>query len=115
MPPDVVARVCEIPWTFRRDPDATVRSLLEASGYERFRDKVTPEALQAHLRSRPELAEAWARYSEDKRVESGWYLEGLVVGYYQPGQGMVRRERHPDPVQACAAFILKELDGMLGL
>lgn len=109
-----MTRVCEIPWTFRRDPDATLRSLLEASGYERFRDKLTSEALQDCLRSRPELAEAWVRYSEDKKIASGWYLEGLMVGYYQPGQGMVKKERYPDPLQACAAFIRKELDGMLG-
>ena len=114
MSQDVVAKVCAIPAVFRKDPDTTLRSLMEASGYEHAREKVTVAELQRHLSSHPELVEAWQRYSEDKRVESGWYLEGLVVGYYEPGKGMGRKERHPDAAGACAAFVKKEMEAMAG-
>ncbi len=111
---ETVAKVCAIPVAFRRDPDATLRSLLEASGYERFRDQVTVAELQRCLATHPDLLEAWLAYSEGKQVKTGWYLEGLVVGYYQAGQGMMSRERFPDPARACAEFVKKEMDSLLG-
>ena len=111
---DTVARICAIPVAFRKDPDTTIRSLLEASGYERSRDAVTADALQGYLSAHPELVEAWLAYSEAKKVESGWYLEGLVVGYYEPGKGMGRKQRYPEAAQACAEFVKKEIDALLG-
>ena len=110
---ETIARVCAIPVAFRRDPDATIRRLLEESEYERFQDQVTPALLQQHLSLHPELVEAWIRYSEGKKVETGWYLEGLAVGYYVPGIGMGRKQRYPDPAQACAEFIKKEMEALM--
>ena len=117
MLPDVIAKVCAIPSDFRRN-DATIRSLAEASGYEPARDAVTVETLQTHLKAHPDQVEAWLAYSEDKRVESGWYLEtrparGFVLGYYQSGKGMGRQEHFPDAARACAEFIKKEMDSLL--
>ena len=107
---EVVARVCSIPVVFRTEPDETVRSLFEKSCYERFQKEVSVAAIQGYLATHQALVEAWIRYSEEKRTSSGWYLEGLVVGYYEPGKGMVMRDRFPDPARACAEFIKKEME-----
>ncbi len=112
--PEAVAKLCSIPADFRRDPDATVRSLLEASGYERFRNKVTVAELQKYLSLHPELVEAWMAYSEGRQVQTGWCLDGLIVGFYLPGQGMMKQERFPEQTQACAEFIQREMDTLLG-
>lgn len=107
--------------------DTTPTSVLADLDYLRCQARVTEAVLQQALRKAPELMEAWAGWSADKRTSSGWYLkqesdqtnqtkERFVVGFLDarspgpPSHTQVRS--YNDPVEAFAAFIKHELDSI---
>jgi hypothetical protein len=89
--------------TWRRLP-------LAISGYTPDVTPLTRDVLLAVLRIEPNLVEAWLTHSVDKRTSSGWYFStdhtSSVVGFYPDGP----RSTFADPIEACAEFILREVD-----
>jgi hypothetical protein len=59
--------ICRIPLELQRT-GASVRDAVRASGYAALRGGFSPRELADYLRQHPELVEAWAAYSEDKRA-----------------------------------------------
>jgi hypothetical protein len=88
---------------------------VDESGYREARPMLTREDLSAHLARHPKLVLDWLRYSEDKRTSGGWYLihpaSGWVVGRLG-GSEQEREIRFGSGPDACAEFILRELDGV---
>ena len=105
--PTPVEAVCRIPASFYGG-NKSFTQLVRESGIAEAGGS-TVDALASVLRAEPGLIDGWLRWSENKRVSSGWYfmLNGgaCVVGYYPNGE----RLRFDDAALACAKFILREV------
>ena len=106
----ITVAVCRLPTVFRSMGDRSMADLLAISGYTPGLTPLTRGGLVAVLRGEPTLVEAWLTHSVDKRTPSGWYFSSenasFVVGFYPGGP----RTAFSDPVEACAEFILQEID-----
>ena len=107
---DIAIDVCRMPLDFQSG-DQPPSELLRRSGYLTGRSGLTVETLVDCLSGHPDMVQAWTNWSRDKRADKGWYLEGLVVGYYEGG---VRHTpmTFDDRVRACAEFVLREVESI---
>ena len=107
-----IAKICGIELDVESsDRDASLRTGISDSGYPKVRPGLTDEVLVHYLRSRPELVTHWLRYSGSKRTTSGWHL--LDDGDHWTVTRLLPRrsgEHYGSLRQACAHFILAELD-----
>jgi len=107
-------QIIELPATLKSDPsDKSAYSVLREIGYFQFFEKIDKAAISDALRKRPECIKLWIQWSQDKRTNSGWYLEmddngDYVVGHF-PDNGL-GRSTYPDPIAAAAEFIKLEIE-----
>jgi hypothetical protein len=96
-----------------------LRSLVSATGYERHRKTISVDEIRQALAERPELADEWIDYSADRRVTQGWYYRPVSTGEFEVGYAGVATEGREhvfgDKLQACAEFVIRELDDILRL
>jgi hypothetical protein len=111
---DQLDAICRIPEALAR---RSLRDLVVETGYQDLRREVTRDDLAAHLARHPHLVLEWLRYSEGKRTSGGWYLlhpsAGWLVGRLA-GPDQERELRFRTGPEACAEFILRELDSVAG-
>lgn len=108
----IISEICLLPRNFKLQ-NKSIQELLETSGFFDKPDKVFKEALVEFLKKHPDLIGEWESYSSDKRSSPSWYLQrensGWVVGYSStPSQE--QKYNFQDPSDACAEFILRELN-----
>jgi hypothetical protein len=112
--PDRLDPICRIPEAL---PRRSLRDLIDETGYRDLRSALNRDDVAAHLVRHPTLVLEWLRYSENKRTSGGWYLmhpsSGWVVGRLA-GPEHERELRFGSGPEACAEFILRELDGVAG-
>lgn len=93
---------------FFRSGDSSLSRLLRRAGVVDEADLPSRAAVESVLIAHPDLVDVWLRWSQDKRVSSGWYFSqttgGFVVGYYPDGPELSFQDR----VVACAEFVLRE-------
>jgi hypothetical protein len=92
-------------------------SLLEATGYFGFHNQISEPDIRAALGRCPQCVEEWMQYSEDKRTMSGWYVahndEGCYeIGYLTERGDLQQRLVYKENVDACAAFVKRELENI---
>ncbi len=106
--------ICRIPEALGR---RSLLDLVAETGYRDLRPTLSPADLADHLARHPGLVLEWLRYSQDKRVPGGWYLlrpsAEWVVGRLG-GPEHERELRFRSGPEACAEFILRELDSVAG-
>lgn len=111
---DELESICTLP---RAVPRASLRNAVSATGYRELRPLLTRDAIAGFLSRHPGLVREWLRYSEDKRTSGGWYLlhptSGWIVGRLA-GPEEERELRFGSGAEACAEFILRELDSVVG-
>ena len=111
---DQLDAICRIPEALARRP---LRDLVAATRYRDLRPTLSRQDVADHLVRHPKLVLEWLRYSEDKRTPGGWYLlhptTGWVVGRLA-GPDEERELRFGSGPEACAEFILRELDSAAG-
>ena len=90
----------------------SMRDLLAGLDYAQLRRSIDRCALAAFLEGRPEVIEAWQSYSSDKRTTGGFYFvaETSAIGGCDVGHGRVDPLHYGSAAEACAVFILQELD-----
>jgi hypothetical protein len=111
---DVVASVCHIPIEFHERGDVSVVTLLIDSGYPELRASIGVTHIQRYLQAHPDILDAWATYSEDKRCE-GWYFvdDRCAIGADSSCVGTPREQVFGERSEACASFIKHELDSII--
>jgi len=112
---EIARRVYYIPSEFHRRGDVSVVALVEESGYDNTNTSSLRQAIEQQLRARPALIEDWLGYSADKRTSRGWYFQDdpvPIVAYFESGVGRSREQRFTDRAQACAEFIMRELESI---
>jgi hypothetical protein len=114
IPSDQLDPICRIPEAL---PRRSLRDLVDETGYRELRPTLSRETVAGHLARHPGLVSEWLRYSEDKRTSGGWYLlhpgSGWLVGRLA-GPEKERELRFGSGPEACAEFILRELDSVAG-
>jgi hypothetical protein len=96
-----------------KSADASIYSLLKASGYFELHKQINKEEIYYMLVDHPGCIGQWLTWSESKRTASGWYIRkgengNYFVGHHPRGD-MTEREYH-DVSEACAAFIKAEIE-----
>jgi hypothetical protein len=113
-PADRLDRICRIPQALER---RSLRDLVAETGYKDLRASLTRGDVADHLARHPALVLDWLHYSQDKRTSGGWYLlhppSEWVVGRLG-GPEHDRELRFRSGPEACAEFILRELDSVAG-
>jgi hypothetical protein len=92
-------------------------SLLKATGYFEHYDQISETDIRAALIQRPGCVQEWLQQSEDKRTSAGWYVmqndEGCYeVGYVTERGELEQRVAYADRLDACAAFVKREIEGI---
>ena len=109
---DRLDAICRIPQALATSK-RSLRDVVSDSGYRGLRPELTRENLTAHLARHPKVVLDWLRYSANKRSAGGWYLmhpeAAWVVGRLG-GSEQERDLRFGSGPEACAEFILRELD-----
>lgn len=104
---------------FYREENVTFAYLLIESGYPTMHDQISQAEIAEGLSQHLECVEPWLRWSEDKRSSSGWYLRETDRSRYAVGRMSPQESTQPtvyvDRVEACAAFIKRELDDIVTL
>jgi hypothetical protein len=113
---EIVAQIATLPQRFRSLGDVSMFSLLEATNYFAFHDRISEADIGAALARYPESVEAWIQYSEDKRT-SGWYIvqhdtDGYEVGYAAANGDRSEQVCCDNRIKACASFIKHELENI---
>ena len=113
IPSERLDRICRIPEALSR---RSLRDLVDEVGYRELRPMLDRQDLTAYLAGHPRLVLDWLRYSQGKRTSGGWYLmhpssSGWVVGRLA-GAEAEREIRFGSGPEACAEFILRELDSV---
>lgn len=113
---DVAAEIVRIPRRLSADGNISFHDLVRQSSYLMHADTITEALIREQLQSTPDAVNGWLSYSEDRRVTSGWYFRAtpddqFEVGYYGRDQPNRPRLLYKDPLDACAAFIRRELQG----
>lgn len=109
----VIIEITHVPRNLHRLNSVSIYTLLKESGYFETHSLVSIGDIRAALELEPRCVEEWLVYSEDKRCDSGWYFmqtekNKYVVDYYPPGDKAYIT--YDDPLDACAAFIMKEIE-----
>ena len=111
----IVAELVILPERFHRLGNASILSLLEATGYFGLHDQISESDIRAALLRCPERTQEWMQYSGDKRTSSGWYVtqkeeDCYEVGYFTERGDRRRRVVYEKRIDACAAFIKREIE-----
>mgnify|MGYP006289584397 CR=1 FL=1 len=118
---DLLLDIIHLPRSLNSTEGESIHSLLLATGYDSVAGEITVEMLRDAVALHIECVSEWLQYSEDKRSIPGWYIKrvnstSLTVGYFSnDGEVMERRSSYDDEIEACAVFIKREIDSILGV
>ena len=112
---ELLIGIISLPQTFLSG-NTSITSLLKDLNYEERKNEVTQDDLAEVLSEQIQCIESWQQWSADKRAEQGWYLilngKKNIVGHHPALKG------HPQinftsRIDACAAFIKREIDSIV--
>jgi len=110
----IVAAVARMPVDFKEQGTLSAVELIRRSGVVENPQALSSAAVRSCLVEEPALVDAWEAWSQDKRTSTGWYFapdgSRYVVGFY-PSQ---EESTFNDPFEACSAFILHEVQELMG-
>jgi hypothetical protein len=114
---DMIVQIITLPRRFHSLGNVSMFTLLEATGYLGLYDQISEEDIRAALVLCPECVREWFQYSADKRTSSGWYLVKNDEGCYEVGDvsergGLQQRLVYNDRIDACAAFVKREIENI---
>ncbi|MFL5741037.1 MAG: hypothetical protein ACJ75B_12520 [Flavisolibacter sp.] len=108
---DLIKKIISLPKKYYTEGNSSIHSLLEQIDHFK-EEELNEEEIADALSQNPSCIVDWLRWSEDKRSSEGWYLVEengkYVLGYY-PG-GKFKQQVNTNGADACAAFILRELN-----
>ena len=114
---DLIVGIIGLPKRHQR-ANSSIYALLKYSGYFEMHDHITVESIREVLVERPDCAQDWIQYSEDKRSDSGWFIlqngADYQVGFYSRKAGITQTKNYSDRLEACATFIKNEIEDIRG-
>lgn len=112
---ECVKRICNLPLYFESLNKSAFELVIE-SGYKTFYKEISSKDIKSFLKANIDLIDKWQIWSENKRVDSGFYLdtEKMLVGKIVKSK-KESEEKFSTALDACSEFILKELAGILNI
>ncbi|MGI5975808.1 MAG: hypothetical protein ACOX7E_08730 [Paludibacter sp.] len=110
----IIKTIISIPKKLYTERNKSIYDLLKESGYFDCYESIDTKDIFNVLTQIPDNIEYWFRLSEDKRVDSGYFIEKLehdkyIVGYHQ-AHIVSNLLEYDDINEACASFISKEIE-----
>jgi hypothetical protein len=114
---NILSRICRIPEELSLPGSkASMYSIVNSIDYKNIRSSIDEETLSLFIHSHIEVVQNWIYYSEDKRTSSGWFFtaigNGWEVGRLMLDGNITAKGEYTSAANACAAFILRELDSV---
>jgi hypothetical protein len=108
----VVERISRLPADFYAGSKSMVQ-LISESGVATFPSALSVQRIRTYVTANPQIVDYWLRWSENKRVSSGWYFTpragGFAVGFHPDGEVL----NISDPHLACAEFVAREVGSVM--
>lgn len=110
---DTIKEILFIPKEFYTQRNVSIFSLLKETGYFELYNQISEAEIFDLVIQYPECIEYWLNWSENKRVNAGWYFKQnddgeYIVGYFPPKSKL--DTCYTNINEACAAFIKKEIE-----
>ena len=110
----IIHDIIFLPKKFYEYGDISMYSLLKDKGYFEIYNQISEKNIQDVLARNPECIKLWQIWSENKRSSSGWFLgknedRKYTVGYI-PAKEDLKSTEYFDVIEACAAFINREIE-----
>jgi hypothetical protein len=110
---EIVNKILDMPSKFYSEGNISIYTLLKNTGYFEMHNQIDELIIFSCLEAQKEKIDQWFDWSENKRVNTGWYLkeesEKFIVGYIKEG-GNLNGSTYSDKRKACASFINKEIE-----
>jgi hypothetical protein len=110
---EIVNKILDMPSKFYSEGNISIYTLLKNTGYFEMHNQIDELIIFSCLEAQKEKIDQWFDWSENKRVNTGWYLkeesEKFIVGYIKEG-GNLNGSTYSDKRKACASFIKKEIE-----
>jgi len=95
----------------------SIYSLLQDTGYFETHIEINENSIKEALEQHPQYVDQWLQWSEDRRVDSGWFFlqnnnQKYLVGFLDANKGTTEKMEYFDRKSACAVFIKRELESI---
>ncbi|SFC85844.1 hypothetical protein SAMN05421747_1414, partial [Parapedobacter composti] len=102
---------------YSSDNNQSIYSLLRNTGYFESHSNINENSIKEALEQHPQYVDQWLQWSEDKRVDSGWFFfiqndRKYLVGFLDADKGTTEKMEYSDRKSACAVFIKRELESI---
>ena len=112
---DIIIKIINLPHSFYNLRTVSIYSLLEDTDYFQVHDQISVNDISEELNNNPNVINDWLIWSENKRVDIGWFFQinkgQYLVGYLANGKA-TKTETYLDKIYACATFIKHEVENV---
>ena|ERR1035437_3711140 len=110
----ILNKVISLSTEFYNKRNVSIYTLLMETGYFEMYEQINETDILYELTIHPEFINKWFSWSENKRSRSGWYIKQndnstYAVGYF-PANRDIPQLLYWDIKEACAAFIIREIE-----
>ena len=118
---NVLERIIKIPSEIYTKGNISLYELFINSGYCDCNNYITEDEIKNYLLKYKNYTKDWANYSENKRVDKGYYFilknGKYIIGYYNKNKidnrdNIVKTYNLSEEIDACANFIKLELEDL---
>ena len=114
---NLIEKIVSIPKDFYELSNVTTCELLKKSGYVENQQTTSVEKIRNFLLENPQYINDWLQYSDDQRcIPAVLFYESKLkkghdeVSHYSEAKGLELIQEFPDPIIACAFYILKMIE-----
>jgi len=109
-----INKIISLSTEFYNKRNVSIFTLLKETGYFEKYNQINENDILYELTIYPEFINKWFCWSENKRSRSGWYIKQnenntYSVGYFPANRNIPQLE-YFDIKEACAAFIIREIE-----
>jgi hypothetical protein len=113
----IVLNILYMPSAFKKLGNVSMIDLIKQSGYVEVHDQVNKHMIKDALELHRECIKDWIISSEDQRTDKGWYITDgkpgkYVVGYSAIKGGSFELPEFENVEDACAEYIIKEIESL---
>jgi len=110
----IINKVISLCAEFYNKRNVSIYTLLKETGYFDMYNQINETDILYELIIHPEFINNWFSWSENKRSQSGWYIKRNENSTYAVGFFPVNIDIpllvYSDIKEACAAFIIREIE-----
>jgi len=116
----IIENVVKMPFEMYTKRSISIHKLFKKSGYCNYCDFINENNIKNYLFENRKYINDWINYSDDKRVDKGYFIRKIVNNKYEIGLlniydknnkiKIIKEFNLSEEIEACAYFILLELE-----